>query len=36
MEEKLPLALVEEEAEGGVSAEGGEQDGEDEGGEEPA
>ena len=36
MEEQLPLALVEEEAEGGVSAEGGGEEGEGEGGEEPA
>ena len=36
MEEELPLALVEEQAEGGVSAEGGSGEGEGEGSEEPA
>ncbi len=36
MEEELPLALVEEKAEGGVSADGGEDEGEGEGGDEPA
>jgi hypothetical protein len=36
VEEHLPLALVEEEAEGGVSAESGCEEGEGEGGEEPA
>lgn len=36
MEKELPLALVEEEAEGAVSAEDGGEDGQEEGGEKPA
>jgi hypothetical protein len=36
MEEHLPLALVEEEAQGGISTEGGGEEGEGKSGEEPA